>query len=57
MSLINISNLTFAYEGTYDNIFKAILRKLDFSRVQFDKDMSEYSAGQKKKVLICQEPV
>ena len=32
---------------------KAILRKLDFSRVQFEKDMSTYSAGQKKKVLLA----
>ena len=34
-------------------LFKAILRKLDFARVQFEKDMSDYSAGQKKKVLIA----
>lgn len=34
-------------------LFKTILRKLDFSRIQFDKDMSEYSQGQKKKVLIA----
>lgn len=34
-------------------LFKAILRKLDFSRVQFDKNMEDYSAGQKKKVLIA----
>ena len=31
----------------------AILRKLDFNRVQFEKDLSEYSEGQKKKVLIA----
>ncbi|HHY63748.1 MAG TPA: ABC-F family ATP-binding cassette domain-containing protein, partial [Clostridiaceae bacterium] len=31
----------------------AILRKLDFSRVQFEKDMSGFSEGQKKKVLIA----
>lgn len=35
------------------SLFKAILRKLDFSREQFDKDMSCFSAGQKKKVLIA----
>jgi len=29
------------------------LRKLDFSRIQFEKDMHDYSAGQKKKVLIA----
>ena len=34
-------------------LFKTNLRKLDFSRVQFDKDMSDYSAGQKKKVLLA----
>ena len=34
-------------------LFKAILRKLDFSQTQFDKDMGEYSAGQKKKVLLA----
>lgn len=34
-------------------LFRAILRKLDFSRVQFEKDLSSYSAGQKKKVLIA----
>ena len=26
--------------------FKTILRKLDFARVQFEKDLSDYSAGQ-----------
>jgi len=34
-------------------LLMAILRKLDFSREQFDKDMQSYSAGQKKKVLIA----
>lgn len=33
--------------------FRSILRKLGFSRNQFDKRMSEYSSGQKKKVLIA----
>lgn len=32
---------------------RAILRKLDFSRTQFEKDLSECSAGQKKKVLLA----
>lgn len=36
-----------------ESLFKAILSKLDFSRLQFEKDMSDYSAGQKKKVLIA----
>ena len=29
------------------------LRKLDFARSLFDRDISEYSAGQKKKVLLA----
>jgi len=35
------------------SLFKSILRKLDFSREQFDYDISDFSAGQKKKVLIA----
>ncbi|MGI6192832.1 MAG: ribosomal protection-like ABC-F family protein [Christensenellales bacterium] len=35
------------------SLFFAILRKLGFSREQFEKDMCSYSAGQKKKVLIA----
>ena len=36
-----------------ETLFKAILRKLDFSRLQFEKNMRDYSAGQKKKVLLA----
>jgi lincosamide and streptogramin A transport system ATP-binding/permease protein len=36
-----------------ESLFKAILRKLGFSRVQFEKDMATFSGGQKKKVLIA----
>ncbi|MDR1007362.1 MAG: ABC-F type ribosomal protection protein [Campylobacteraceae bacterium] len=36
-----------------ESLFKTILRKLDFSREQFEKDMSEFSDGQKKKVLVA----
>jgi lincosamide and streptogramin A transport system ATP-binding/permease protein len=44
----------FARERKIDeSLFKAILRKLDFSRTQFEKDMADYSAGQKKKVLLA----
>ena len=39
--------------GLDPSLFRAILRKLDFSRVQFEKDFSDYSEGQKKKVLIA----
>ncbi|MDP4146868.1 MAG: Lsa family ABC-F type ribosomal protection protein [Bacillota bacterium] len=48
-------NLTdYALENNIDeSLFKANLRKLDFSRTQFEKDMSSFSGGQKKKVLIA----
>jgi len=48
-------NLTdYAHDKQIDeSLFKAILRKLDFSRVQFEKDISGFSSGQKKKVLIA----
>ncbi|GGG68614.1 Lsa family ABC-F type ribosomal protection protein [Paenibacillus radicis (ex Gao et al. 2016)] len=48
-------NLTdYARENDIDeSLFKSILRKLDFSRVQFEKDISAYSGGQKKKVLLA----
>ncbi len=36
-----------------ESLFKAILRKLDFSREQFDKNIEDFSGGQKKKVLIA----
>lgn len=36
-----------------ESLFKAILRKLDFERLQFEKDMRNFSGGQKKKVLIA----
>lgn len=36
-----------------ESLFKAILRKLDFSRIQFEKKMEDFSAGQKKKVLLA----
>lgn len=34
-------------------LFRAILQKLGFDRVQFEKDIEDYSSGQKKKVLIA----
>ena len=34
-------------------MFKSILRKLGFERVQFEKDIADFSGGQKKKVLIA----
>ncbi len=35
------------------SLFYSILRQLDFDRVQFFKNMEDYSEGQKKKVLIA----
>ena len=44
----------YARENALDeSLFKAILRKMDFERIQFEKDMQEFSGGQKKKVLIA----
>lgn len=34
-------------------LFRSILRKLDFARVQFEKPLESYSAGQKKKVMLA----
>lgn len=39
--------------GIDETLFKAILRKLDFSREQFDRDINLLSDGQKKKILIA----
>ncbi|GAA0391794.1 Lsa family ABC-F type ribosomal protection protein [Paenibacillus motobuensis] len=37
----------------HESLFKSILRKMDFDRIQFEKDISHYSGGQKKKLLIA----
>jgi lincosamide and streptogramin A transport system ATP-binding/permease protein len=42
-----------ANEGVDPSLFLTILRKLDFPRVQFEKDMRSFSAGQRKKVLLA----
>ncbi|MGM0921279.1 MAG: Lsa family ABC-F type ribosomal protection protein [Bacillota bacterium] len=36
-----------------ETLFKSILRKMDFDRIQFEKDISYFSGGQKKKLLIA----
>ncbi|MED9904560.1 MAG: ATP-binding cassette domain-containing protein [Lachnospiraceae bacterium] len=36
-----------------ETLFFTLLRKLDFSREQFEKRMEDYSGGQKKKVLLA----
>lgn len=40
-------------EGLDESLFKAILRKMDFARVQFEKNLEDLSQGQKKKVLLA----
>lgn len=36
-----------------ESLFCAILRQLDVERVQFEKNIQDYSEGQKKKILIA----
>jgi lincosamide and streptogramin A transport system ATP-binding/permease protein len=36
-----------------ETLFKTILRKMDFEREHFDKNIENYSEGQKKKVLLA----
>lgn len=53
-SFLNGDLKQFAIQEKIDeSLFKAILRKLDFDRVQFEKDMASFSEGQKKKVLLA----
>ena len=48
------SPMTYASKRQIDKtLFMTILRQLDFERAQFDKNMEEYSEGQKKKVLLA----
>jgi len=39
--------------GLEESLFLAVLRRLDLEREQFNKDMKDFSEGQKKKVLIA----
>ena len=39
--------------GIDESLFKSILQKMGFDKSQFDKDISEFSGGQKKKTLIA----
>lgn len=39
--------------GIDESLFKTILRKLGFERIQFEKTMQYFSGGQKKKVLLA----
>ena len=53
-SFLNGKVLDYAREsGLDETLFLTILRKLDFPRVQFEKDMADFSGGQKKKALLA----
>lgn len=39
--------------GLNPTVFRSMLMKMDFDRVQFDKNIQNYSEGQKKKLLIA----
>lgn len=39
--------------GLDESLFKTVLRKMGVEREQFDKEISRFSAGQKKKVLLA----
>lgn len=53
-SFLQGSLKTFCRErGIDETIFLAMLRKMDMERSQFDRNMKDFSEGQKKKVLIA----
>ena len=53
-SFLSGTVLDFARQNALDEtLFLTILRKLDFPREQFEKDMRAFSGGQKKKALLA----
>lgn len=48
----HLTDFTALY-GIDESLFKAVLHKMGFEKRQFDKDISEFSDGQKKKTLIA----
>lgn len=53
-SRLNGSFAQFEQQNNIDTVlFRAILRKLDFSRIQFEKNIEELSAGQRKKLVLA----
>lgn len=48
----SLKDLSIKY-GLNETIFKTVLRQMDFERDQFDKDIKDFSQGQKKKVLLA----
>ena len=63
LNIAYVSQLTGNLKGTLDeyalsagvdeSLFKTILRKLGFTRPQLEKRIEDFSAGQKKKVLLA----
>ena len=47
-----LSDFAEAYQLN-ETVFKTLLRKLGFDRIQFEKKIEEFSEGQKKKVLLA----
>ncbi|NLJ96254.1 MAG: ABC-F type ribosomal protection protein [Clostridiales bacterium] len=48
----SLKDFTVRY-GLDETIFLTVLRQMDFERNQFEKDISDFSQGQKKKVLLA----
>lgn len=46
-----------AFHGHDESLFRAILHKLDFSKQQFEKNISDFSDGQKKKRYDSGKPL
>ena len=42
-----------AERGIDESVFKTTLHKMGFNKDQFEKDMADFSAGQKKKALLA----
>ena len=53
-SFLNGKLADFIKDNKIDEVmFKSVLRRMDFDSKQFEKDISSYSEGQKKKILLA----
>ena len=53
-SFLNGKLSDFIKDNKIDEVmFKSVLRRMDFEGTQFEKDISSYSEGQKKKILLA----
>lgn len=53
-SFLNGKLSDFIKDNKIDEVmFKSVLRRMDFEGTQFEKDVSSYSEGQKKKILLA----